>query len=170
MKFCMSTYIAADFDEDRDIYDKLLSINDNDWYRLSFSDAHDLKQARDTSLPCTIKSSLMDRLNASKTFVLIVGDKTKTVTKGKCVYCKMYYRGWCLHSRAVDKRSYVEFECEMAIRKNMKIVVLYNDIKVYKDKCPECIKDVGVHIPIYRLDVNGCLKFDISSVTNAISD
>lgn len=82
----------------------------------------------------------------------------------------MYYSGWCLHSRAIDSRSYIEFECEMAIKKNMKIVVLYNDIKVYRDKCPECIRNMGVHIPAYFLDANGYWKFDISSVTNAILD
>ena len=44
---------------------------------LSFVDAHELTQARDTSLPCSIKRFLRERLDASKTFVLVVGDKTK---------------------------------------------------------------------------------------------
>ncbi|WP_418837191.1 TIR domain-containing protein [Paratractidigestivibacter faecalis] len=51
--------------------------NESSRWGLSFVDAHELTQARDTSLPCSIKRSLRERLDASKTFVLVVGDKTK---------------------------------------------------------------------------------------------
>ena len=59
------TYIAGDWDHDKDAVDALYWWNDNSRYGLSFLDAHELKQARDTSLNCSIKKSLAERLNAS---------------------------------------------------------------------------------------------------------
>lgn len=49
----------------------------SNYWSLDFHDAHDLTQARDSSLNCSIKSSLATRLDVSKTFVLIVGNTTK---------------------------------------------------------------------------------------------
>ena len=76
------TYIAADWDHDRDVVDKLLEWNQSSNCSLEFSYAHDLMQARDESLYCSIKKSLRERLNGSKTFVLIAGAETTRVTKG----------------------------------------------------------------------------------------
>ena len=50
MYYRTRTYIAADWDHDKNAVDALHYWNDNSKYGLSFSDAHDLKQARDTSL------------------------------------------------------------------------------------------------------------------------
>ena len=146
------TYIAADWDTDKEVVDKLRQWNDSSFWSLHFTDAHDLTQARDTSLYCSVKSSLADRLNASKTFVLIVGAKTKYLTKGSCRYCGYYlsssqkcFKGY--HS--VDLRSYIEYECEKALKDELKIVVIYNYLNVDKSKCPEVLKDAGIHIPAY---------------------
>ena len=89
MYYRTRTYIAGDWDHDKDAVDALHRWNDSSRYGLSFSDAHELKQARDTSLNCSIKKSLAERLDASKTFILIVGEHTKendlvvNVTKSK---------------------------------------------------------------------------------------
>ena len=76
------TYIAADWTGDQNLIRDLKSYNDSSYYKLSFSDAHDLKQASDTSLNCSIKRSLAQRMDYSKTFVLIVGNNTKNLRAG----------------------------------------------------------------------------------------
>ena len=48
------TYIAADWDGDKDLVDALYNWNESDHLNFSFSDAHSLMQARDTSLPCML--------------------------------------------------------------------------------------------------------------------
>mgnify|MGYP000094983320 CR=1 FL=1 len=89
MYYRTRTYIAGDWDHDKDAVEALYWWNESSRYGLSFSDAHELKQARDTSLNCSIKKSLAERLDASKTFILIVGEHTKendlvvNVTKSK---------------------------------------------------------------------------------------
>ena len=50
MYYRTRTYIAGDWDHDKDAVDALHRWNDSSRYGLSFSDAHELKQARDTSL------------------------------------------------------------------------------------------------------------------------
>lgn len=77
MLYRTRTYIAADWDGDLDAVNQLHKWNESDYFNLSFSDAHDLTQARDSSLNCSIKKSLAERIDASKTFVIIVGNNTK---------------------------------------------------------------------------------------------
>lgn len=84
MYYRTRTYIAADWDTDSDAVEQLRKWNDGNYWSLSFSDAHDLTQARDSSLNCSIKNSLRTRLEASKTFVLIVGKNTLSVRSGSC--------------------------------------------------------------------------------------
>ena len=84
------TYIAGDWTGDKDLIDKIYEWNNSCYWALHFLDAHDLTQSRDTSLYCTIKHSLSARLNISKTFVLIVGEKTDVLTKGGCQRCDSY--------------------------------------------------------------------------------
>ena len=171
MLYRTRTYIAADWTGDKEIVDKLREWNDSDWYALDFSDAHDLTQARDTSLPCTIKKSLATRLNGSKNFVLIVGKDTKNLTKGACRYCPSYMSAWgiCYHRNIVDHRSYIQFECEKAIKDGMKIVVIYNYANVDKSKCPDCIKNYGVHIPAYYKAIDGKYYWNIAEIRKAIN-
>jgi len=142
------TYIAAEWDGDKDAVEQLRKWNDGDKWSLSFTDAHELTQARDGSLNCTIKTSLSTRFAASKTFVLIVGSNTKTVTSGGCQHCGSYHSRTksCARGYSVDYRSYIEYECDKAIRDNLKIVVLYNAATVNKSKCPEATKNVGTHV------------------------
>ena len=70
------TYIAGDWTGDKNLIDKLYEWNNSDYWALHFIDAHELTQSKDTSMYCTIKRSLSERLSISKTFVLIVGEKT----------------------------------------------------------------------------------------------
>lgn len=114
------TYIAGDWDNDKDAVDQLHKWNDSNYWSLSFTDAHDLTSSRDSSLNCTIKSSLKTRMDASKTFVLIVGDHTASVTAGGCQLCGSYnsYTKHCAKGYSVDYRSFIKFECDKAIPKS----------------------------------------------------
>jgi len=163
MAYRTKTYIAADWDGDKDAVDQLHKWNDSDYWGLSFIDAHELMQARDSSLNCSIKSSLATRLDASKTFVLIVGTNTKTVRSGGCQYCSSYnsYTNRCARGYYVDYRSYIEFECDKAIGDGLKIVVLYNATTVDKSKCPDVIKNEGTHVAMrYLYSENGTYYWD----------
>ena len=71
------TYIAGDWTGDSNLIQQIFKWNNSERWALDFDSAHDLTQARDDSLPCSIKRSLASRLDASKTFVLIVGSQTK---------------------------------------------------------------------------------------------
>ena len=153
MNYRTKTYLAGDWDGDKDLISEIQKWNDSDRWALSFSDAHELKQARDGSLYCSIKNSLADRLNASKMFVLIVGKDTNILMAGSCKYCSSYFSstGKCQRNMHVDFRSYIRFECEKAAKDyangDMRIVVIYNYAYVHKDKCPEAVRNIGIHVP-----------------------
>lgn len=163
------TYIAADWTGDSDAVERLQKWNDSEYWSLSFTDAHDLTQARDNSLACSIKSSLRTRLEASKTFVLIVGSNTKSLRSGSCSYCPSYnsYTYSCARGHSVDYRSYIEFECEKAVNDGIKIVILYKAATIDKSKCPEIVKDVGTHAVMCKR-LNGELYWDYQPVKEAM--
>lgn len=147
MVYRTRTYIAADWTGDYDAVEKLHQWNDSKFWSLSFTDAHNLTQSYDTSLSCSIKKSLKERMDASKIFVLIVGEKTNAVTKGKCSLCGSYnsWTGSCARGHYIDNRSYINYECDKAIEAGIKIVVLYNYANVYREKCPESVRYKGTH-------------------------
>lgn len=150
MYYRTKTYLAGDWTGDSNAIETLKEWNRNKYLTLSFVDAHDFKSARDTSLNCTIKASLKQRMDMSKTFVLIVGNETKTLRAGSCRYCNSLnsYSHYCVRGYSVDYRSYIEYECDLAIKAGIRIVVLYNSTVVDKSKCPDAVKNLGVHIPM----------------------
>ena len=163
------TYIAGDWTGDSNAIEQLYKWNDSEYWSLHFTDAHDLTQAKDTSLNCSIKASLKKRLDASKTFVLIVGENTKNLRSGSCVYCDSYnsYQVRCARGYSVDFRSYINYECEKAVEADIKIVVLYNSTKVDKSKCPEAVKEKGTHVAM-RYVKNNTEYWDYQAVKKAI--
>ena len=169
MAYRTRTYIAADWDGDHDAVEQLHKWNDGDRWSLSFTDAHDLQQSHDSSLPCSIKSSLRERVDHSKRFVLIVGDHTATVTKGGCQFCGSYnsWTGSCARSRSVDYRSYIKYECDKAVDAEIDIVVLYNAARVERSKCPEAVRYKGNHVAMQYLE-NGNRYWDYQAVKDAL--
>ncbi|WP_298562800.1 hypothetical protein [uncultured Phascolarctobacterium sp.] len=169
MTYRTKTYIAGDWTGDHDAIEQLHKWKRSHYWSLSFTDAHELTQARDSSLNCSIKASLSARLDASKTFVLIVGSNTKTVRSGSCQYCSSNNRftNRCERGYSIDYRSYIEFECNKAVRDRLKIVVLYNAARVDRTKCPDMVKDVGTHVAMctYR---DGQYCWDYQTVKNVI--
>lgn len=162
------TYVAGDWEHDHDAVSQLYKWNEDSRYGLSFSNAHDLTQARDSSLNCSIKRSLSERLNKSKTFVLIVGDYTKSLRSGGCQLCGSY-NSWtksCARGYTIDYRSYVEYECEKAVKDGLNIIVLYNSTVCDKDKCPTILRNQGIHRKMQKW-VGSKLYWDYQSVKEA---
>mgnify|MGYP001057231932 CR=1 FL=1 len=104
------TYLAADWDGDKNAIDKLHEWNDGEKWSLY------LTQSNDDSLNCSIKASLDKRMNASKTFVLIVGSNTKSRRAGECTYCANYKNSKCSTGHTVSNDSFIEYECKKAVR------------------------------------------------------
>jgi hypothetical protein len=177
MMYRTKTYIAADWTDDKEAVDILYKWKENSRLTLDFVDAHSVKQARDSSLNCSIKKSLRERLNITKTFVLIVGKNTKTLQSGSCRYCSSYnsYTSSCGKYMAIDYRSYIDYECEMAVKDYLngdikKIVVLYNYANVDKSKCPDSIKNHGTHINMYYYSsTDQKYYWDYSKIKEALS-
>jgi hypothetical protein len=53
----------------------------NDKFGFEFHNAHDLNKARDSSQEESIKRQLRERLANSKVFVVLIGEKTRYLTK-----------------------------------------------------------------------------------------
>ena len=170
MPYRTRTYIAADWTGDIEVVDQLRKWDESEYWGLHFVDAHDLTSARDTSLYCSIKESLRERLSRSKTFVLVVGDQTASLTKGGCQYCDSYssYFKHCNRGRSVDYRSYIEFECDYASRKISRIVVIYNSSRVNRDLCPSAVRWEGVHVPAYYWE-SGKPYWNYQAIKDAIN-
>lgn len=72
---------------------------------------------------------------------------------------------------SVDNRSYVDYECDMAIKENAKIVILYNSIIVDRNKCPEMLRNKGIHKPMKKFNFNTWnVEWDYQTVKSAIND
>ena len=174
------TFISGDWTGDRDLIDKLKEWNNSDSLGLSFVDVHEVTHSSDSSLPCSIKKSLRQRLSISKTFVLIVGKETKSLTKGACRNCGLYQTGGfysipsCLNRSSIDNRSFIQYECEMALKdynagEIKRIVVIYNGlINPDKSRCPDVMKGVGKHIGSDTYNSNGVRCWNYSEIKKAI--
>lgn len=163
------TYIAADWDGDSNAVQEIQKWNNDYRKSISFKDAHDLVQARDSSLNCSIKASLSSRLDESYKFILIVGKNTKTVRSGSCQYCDSLnsYAHYCARGRSVDYRSYIDFECEKAVRDGLQIFVLYNSGSIDRGKCPDAVKLQGTHKEMWGRSGNNWV-WDYNKIATAI--
>ena len=163
------TYIAADFDNDNDAVKTLLWMNANDY--IDFNNAHAIQQSYDDSLACSIKRSLMLRMDESNKFVLIVGTHTNTVSKGGCQLCGSYnsYTSHCARNGNIDYRSFIKFECDKAVEAGIKIVVLYKDQEIERDLCPEVVRWKGTHRQMIYRGNDGQLHWDLSGIAQAFN-
>lgn len=171
------TYIAGDWDNDNDAVIQLKKWNDGLRWNLSFTDVHDLTQSRDTSNNCSIKASLKQRMNISKTFVLIVGEKTNTIRSGACFLCPSYQsanfmRNYpiCKRGYAIDNRSYVQYECDKAVEAGINIIVLYKSTVVNRSKCPEAVRFHGQHVAMLVRGNDNMLYWNYAAVKQAFDN
>jgi len=125
MAYRNKTFVSFDGDNDMHYYRLMTAWHQNDNTSFEFYNAHDLKQARDSSLEATIKASLAERLRNSKVFVLLVGEKTQYLYK------------------------FVRWEIEQAISREMPIIAvnLNGRRSMDPDRCPPVLKDkLAVHV------------------------
>ena len=162
------TYIAADFDHDKKAVDVLYQMKSKGYIVLK--DAHQLQQSNDSSLACSIKKSLKVRMDSSYKFVLIVGNHTDTVSKGGCQLCSSYnsYTSSCARGHSVDYRSFIKYECDMAVKAGIKIVVLYNNFKIDKTLCPEAVRYIGTHCQMWYIGADGKYYWDYNRIARAM--
>ena len=113
---------------------------------------------------------MRERLVVSKKFDFVVGKNIINLRSGSCHYCSNYVNSYylviyCNYGYSIDYRSYIEHECEMAIKDGMEIIILYNYSNVDKGKCPKRIKDYGKHINMYYYDTDGkCYYWNYSEI------
>lgn len=125
MVYRNKTYVAFDGDSDIRSYWLMKAWEQNDSTNFNFYDAHELRQARDTSTEDTIKRSLRERMNNSNVFVLLVGYNTKNLYK------------------------FVRWEIELALSMNLPIIVVnLNQQRSHDDRlCPPILRDkLAMHI------------------------
>lgn len=125
------TYVAFDGDNDIRFYRMMNMWKQSNNSSFTFSDAHDINNARDTSSEETIKRRLRERMANSKVFILLVGNQTKYLYK------------------------FVRWEIEMAIKLGMPIIVV-NLPKIAgqeglrnldDERCPKIAKEtLAIHI------------------------
>jgi len=81
MAYRNKTYVCFDGDSDIHYYRLMQAWHQNDRSEFSFYNAHDINYARDSSLEASIKNQLRQRLLNSMVFVVLVGEKTRYLTK-----------------------------------------------------------------------------------------
>ena len=125
MPYRNKTYIAFDGDEDMHYYRLMTAWKAHDGFSLNFNNAHDLNTARDSSQEESIKRQLRERFANSRLFVVLIGEKTRYLTK------------------------FVKWEMEVALRLDLPIIgVNLNGSRKQDDRCPATIKnELVVYIP-----------------------
>ncbi len=81
MAYRNKTYVAFDGDNDIRYYYLMKAWKQSDNTDFNVYDAHDLNTARDTSQTESIKRKLAERMANSKVFVLLLGERTKYLTR-----------------------------------------------------------------------------------------
>jgi len=128
MTYRNKTYLC--FDGDNDIlYFNLMKAwkhNQNEFFKdFNFYDAHEINYARDSSKEESIKKQLLERLNNSRLFLVLVGENTKFLKK------------------------FVRWEIEQAIKQKIPIIAINLNGKreLDEDRCPPIIKnELVLHI------------------------
>ena len=125
MAYRNKTYIAFDADSDIHYYRLMQAWKQNDNTDFDFQNAHDYNDIRPWSTEDSIKEALRVRMQNSKVFILLVGDKTKF------------------------QNTYVRWEIEQAIKRDLPIIVVNLNGKrsMDEDRCPLILRDqLAVHV------------------------
>jgi hypothetical protein len=125
MPYRNKTFVSFDGDSDIHYYRLMQAWHQNDGIAFNFYNAHDLNAARDSSYEESIKRQLAERMRNSKNFILLVGERTRYLTK------------------------FVRWEIEQAVSRDMTfIVVNLNGLRsMDSEKCPLLAQqNLAVHI------------------------
>ncbi|MFT8247172.1 TIR domain-containing protein [Roseomonas sp. BN140053] len=125
MAYRNKTYIAFDGDEDMHYYRLMTAWKAHDGFSMNFHNAHDLNTARDSSLEESIKKQLRERFANSKLLIVLIGEKTRYLTK------------------------FVKWEMEVALKLDLPIVgVNLNGSRKKDARCPPTIREeLAIYVP-----------------------
>jgi hypothetical protein len=130
MAYRNKTYIAFDGDEDMDYYRLMTAWKAHDGFSLEFNNAHDLNTARDSSLAENIKRQLRVRFANSKLFIVLIGEKTRFLTK------------------------FVQWEMEVALSLGLPIIAVnLNGSRLKDNLCPPAISNALVIFVPFKHDI-----------------
>ena len=125
MSYRNKTYVCFDGDTDMHYYRLMCAWKQNDGINFDFYNVHDINSARDTSTEESIKRQLKERLNNTKVFVVLIGEKTRYLTK------------------------FVKWEMEQALSMGLPIIAVnLNGLRSQDtDRCPPAIRDkLAIHV------------------------
>lgn len=125
MPYRNKTFVSFDGDTDMRYYRLMQAWKQNDGIEFNFYNAHDINTSRDTSQEASIKAQLAERMRNTKIFVLLVGERTRYLTK------------------------FVKWEIEQAIKRSLPIIVVnLNGMRSMDSaRCPSLAKEtLAVHI------------------------
>lgn len=127
MAYRNKTYVCFDGDKDIHYYYLMKAWKASDNNTFNFFDAHDLSNARDSSLELSIKRQLSERLRAAKLMVVLIGESTRYLTK------------------------FVRWEMEQALRVDLPLIAVnlngFNNVD--STRCPPVIRnELCLHIPL----------------------
>lgn len=164
-------FIAGDLAHDKDAMKQLYKWKIDKKWKIEFQDEDEIYYAERCRF-CDTRKAMRRCLMESQVFVLIVGRHTLEDTRGSCPTCPSYnhYLKSCKRFRTEDNRTFIQMGCDIAIRGEKKVIVLYKDTRVDKTKCPEALRDVGAHVAmVYRgQDKRKYWKYDaVNEVLNA---
>jgi len=119
MPYRNKTYVCFDGDNDIHYYRLMLAWTQSDRTPFNFYNAHDLNTSRDSSLTESIRRQLRERLLNSKVFVVLIGERTRYLTR------------------------FVRWEMEQALSLKIPIIgVNLNGLREQdRDRCPPTIRD-----------------------------
>jgi len=125
MSYQNKTFVSFDGDSDMNYYRLMQAWKQNDGINFNFYNAHDLNTARDSSQEESIKAQLAERMRNSKEFILLVGERTRYLTK------------------------FVIWEIDQAISRDLPIIVVNLNGKRSMDseRCPTLAKEtLAIHV------------------------
>jgi len=125
MPYRNKTFVSFDGDSDMAYYRLMQAWKQNNGIEFNFYNAHDLNTARDSSQEASIKAQLAERMRNSKLIVLLVGARTRYLTK------------------------FVRWEIEQAIFRELPIIVVNLNGKRSMDdeRCPTLAKEaLAIHV------------------------
>jgi hypothetical protein len=125
MAYRNKTYIAFDGDSDMHFYRLMTAWAEHEHFTFDFYNAHDLNTARDSTQEESIKRQLRERFANSKLLMVLIGEKTRYLTK------------------------FVKWEMEVAVRLDLPIIgVNLNGSRAVDDRCPPTIrKELAIYVP-----------------------
>lgn len=146
MPYRNKTFVSFDGDSDMSYYRLMQAWKQNDGITFNFYDAHDLNTARDSSQEASIKAQLAERMRNSKVFVLLVGERTRYLTK------------------------FVRWEIEQAVGRQLPIIAvnLNGRRAMDADRCPPVLQsELAVHVSFNAAIIQHALdNWPVSDVEN----